>query len=278
MHAYKQGLTATITAIKKHRLLFSVLLVLQILFFFVLAFNGLRYQVKILAHAEEISTLVAEADLDPEQLQAGVPPLEDALPLYAAYDAMQETLLALLWTSLVIFLGFTSILWVGAQQLINPLPAIKKNLLLLGSRWLKYIFLTTLFLGLFLGSQLFLFKESLLPNAALPKALFILPMAFYYFFLVSLTFLHLPWKELLRKAGKCTLKKAPYTLPAFLLLLFFIAGSSYGTFKLIEAGKAPLFIILSGLLVLALLLLTKIWWIATLQIIAHHEARPEHSP
>ncbi|MDP3639651.1 MAG: hypothetical protein Q8R53_00415 [Nanoarchaeota archaeon] len=278
MHPYKQGLTATITAIKKHRGLFSVLLVLQILFFFILAFNGLRYQVKILSYAQEISTLVAEADLDPEQLQAGIPPLEDALPLYAAYNAMQETLLALLWTSLMIFLGFTSVLWVGAQQLINPLSAIKKNLLLLGSRWLKYVLLTTLFLGLFLGSQFFLFKESLLPNAALPKVLFVLPMAFYYFFLVSLAFIHLPWKELLRKAGKVGLQKAASTSPAFLLLLFFIASSSYGTFRLIEAGKAPLFIIFSGLLVLALLLLTKIWWIATLQIIAHDEARQEHSP
>ena len=278
MHAYKQGLTATITAIKKHRLLFSVLLVLQILFFFVLAFNGLRYQVKILSYAQEISTLVAEADLDPEQLQAGVPPLEEALPLYAAYDAMQEILLTLLWTSLVIFLGFTSVLWVGVQQLINPLPSIKKNLLLLGARWLKYVLLTTLFLGLFFGSQFFLFKESILPNAALPKAVFILPLGFYYFFLVSLAFIYLPWKELLRKAGTCALKKAQYTLPAFLLLLFVIAGSGYGTLKLIEAGKAPFFIILSGLLVLALLLLTKIWWIATLQIVGHHESRPEHSP
>ncbi|MBI1968990.1 hypothetical protein HYS49_03695 [Candidatus Woesearchaeota archaeon] len=277
MHAYKQGLTATITAIKKHRALFSVLLVLQILFFFVLAFNGLRYQVKILSYAEEISTLVAEADLDPEQLQAGIPPLGDALPLYAAYNAMQETLLALLWTSLAIFLGFNSILWVGAQQLINPLPAIKKNLLLLGARGLKYILLTTLFLGLFLGSQFFLFKESILPNAALPKALFILPIAFYYFFLVSLAFIHLPGKELLKKVGNVGLKKAQHTLPAFLLLLSVIAGSSYGTFKLIETGKAPFVIILSGLLVLGLLLLTKIWWLATLQALAHGEARTEHS-
>lgn len=264
MNIWKKGWQKTVQAIKQHRVIFSVLLILQIVFFFALSFNALRYQVQILSYAEEISTLVQEANLNPEQLQAGIPPLQDALPLYAAYQALQDTLLMLLWTSLAIFLGFTSILWVGAHQLLQPLPWSKKSLLHGGSRWVKSLLLASVFLGLFLGSQFFLFRESLSPTPRIPMALVYVPLVLYYFYLVSFAFITLPGKELLKRTWLCSIQNVQKTFPAFLFLIALLLGTGYGTFLLVTAGKQPFFIILSGLLVLALLFISKLWWIAML--------------
>src|SRR3989344_2586503 len=94
MNYLQKGLSTTFNSIKKHRLLFAAIIVLQILFIVSSLGLATQYVLKILADAQGVISPLEQANYDSQKIEQGTPFTPDFIPIYNSYKSMLKNVTA----------------------------------------------------------------------------------------------------------------------------------------------------------------------------------------
>ncbi|MBT3814792.1 hypothetical protein HOG07_05130 [Candidatus Woesearchaeota archaeon] len=220
----KRGAKRTCQVIRKNKLLFMSLIILQIIFIGTMAYTGYSYQIKILESAKGVMDPLEDANYDPENIKAGGEFTGDALAIYRSYKDMRTNVLNMVAWMLGIFVIINGLLWAITHRMFK-----KVNLKSFGNQLLKFFVSSLVFLVPYIIISYSLLKGLLKADMAIEavsSAVRIVTytfMAFYYFMIVALAFIDVKsWKEFVKVWVKVGIKNFPKALMFFLFWPFIL--------------------------------------------------------
>lgn len=283
MELLKNGFKKTLQAIKEHKRIFVLLIVLQAV---ILALSGIvfiNYQLKIFADIEGVTLPLAQANYNETSLQQGMPFLENVASVMKSYNSMLRHFLEMVLWIAGIFIFINGGLWLLSHWMVEK--AEKKPLKKYFNQWLKFLasFLVILLPFVILGYLLFkvFFVLELSPDSDQFKVIFqVLPylmMMAYYFLLSAFALVNIDsWREFVKKWLGVSIKKIYWTLIILLINLILIM-ISLGLISLAmnyESTQSLLFILTP--IFLLVLVLTRIFWISCLQELVRDDEKSRY--
>ena len=265
MNYLKRGLKNTYQAIKKHKLLFFSLIILQIILIVVTSMVTLEYQIKILDNTKGIMEPIEQGNYDSTSIQEGELFTQDTLKIYQSYRSLTKNLLHYCLWILGIFIIFNGGLWILVHSFFE-----RKNFHETMHAYLKFFFSTIIsIIPFFIIAYYFLKKmveeisvtnvSQLIQNTS--YALIIV----YFFLLIAFAFIDVrSWKLFFKKWFKVGIKNIHKSISVLLINLTLILGSGYLIYRYLYEETFFLMILFSALFVI-ILVLTKIFWIACLK-------------
>ena len=255
----KRGLREVISSVKRHKLIFILLIILQLLSLIAFSYTIIIYQVKILENAKGITEAMQKANFNPDSIQAGEPFIKDIYSVYQNYDSLLKQIYQLLLWLFLLFIIFNGLLWIGVHYMLKE---ISKKFSFTGTaiKFLASSFILILPLMLLFY---FIFKNNIAFLSSYGRALFILTGIVYYLLLISLAFIHVQsWKEFLKQILTKGFKRIHLTLIVLLLNLMLISGS---IFLIYLASEQIILSIITIVLLGIVLIISRIFWLACLQ-------------
>lgn len=281
-----RGLQDVAERIREHKILFIVLILLQIGFIAALAYITITYQVKILNTAQQIIEPLQNANYDAESIQQGQEFISQIAGIYQAYQSLiqQIVVLALWWLGLFLIVNGT--LWVLSHQILER-SSWKKA----GKQWIKYVLAAVVLLGPFLLAIYFILKMVIRAQIDPEKFGQILVYLLYSFGIVYYLMINAfaslnaaTWKEFAKNFLTTSIKKIHRTLPVLIINFALLSGAAYLIYYFMEINQSfdfmelnqnfALMMISSGLLIL-LIVFTRLYWIACLRELTPQKL-PEH--
>lgn len=259
MNFLLKNIKRTFNSIKKHKLLFIFLIILQICLILTLSYTFLLHQVKIMENAQDVLQPLDEANYDPQKIETGQPFLKDALTIYNSYQEIEKSVYSFFFYFFLIFLTLNGLLWLGAHYIIK-----KRSLKTIARQYQRY-FLSVIVLFALLFSLIYLtinYFFSQIELIFLSMALFLIT---YYFILIAFTLLSS--KKWLKAIFIVSLKKIRKTLLVLFINLALIAFS----FSLIYLTLESTLVLLASFIFIVVLLLTKILLIVSLEEIVYEK-------
>ena len=283
MEYLKRGLNRSLDAIKKRKLLFTSICVLQIILFIGIVFLLLIFEVRILNDVKGIMEPLQDTG---NQIQS-VDDLQDSmklfLPVIQSYKSLKTNILSLLGYLTLIFLVPQAWLWILTQQLFeNKSTSLKTKLIIFGQQWLKYVLFSIVLFGpIFLGIY-FMIKnvltfglESIL---VLKIPAIIITAGLYYLLLISFAFLgDKSWKIFFNHFLKAAIKRIDLTLPILLINLIIVSLWGFLLKNMLYISDLEItgkfFVTLLVILIfISSFVFTRLFWIATLRELYHEKS------
>jgi hypothetical protein len=280
MNYLRRGLQKTVHSIKKRKLLFIFLILLQIGLLVLLYLVSIPSLLQILKDTQGVIQPLEQANYDSQQIEQGQPFTPDAGAIYKSYQSMVRNVMIIAAWMLVLLLLVNGSIWLLSHWLLQE----KKN-------WKNYLKEVPLFYLKACAAALLLFvpftigsyyaliyyirlSDSFSQVLFMIKLLLGVKVLLYYFLLVALAAALTPsWKEFAKKVFTLSISKAGKTFLLFLIngaILGFFFAVLYGAVEYAVTMNADSLTIVIGLLALGLLLmvtmvLTRLFWIATVQ-------------
>lgn len=282
MKCLQEGLKQVGRSIQQHKILFVLLILLQIIFIVTLVYVTITYQVKILNTAQLIIEPLQNANYDAESIQQGQEFISQISGIYQAYWSLiqQVTLLAAWWLGL--FLVVNGALWVLSHQMLE-----KSSWRNTGKRWIRYATATLVLLGPFLLAIYFMLKMAIRaqidPDKFGQMLMYLLYSLGIIYYLMINAFASLnaaTWKEFAQHFGATAIRKIHRTLPVLIINLALLSGTAYLIYYFMELNQNFALMMISSGILIFLIVLTRLYWIACLQEIIKkhpdHQKSPEH--
>ena len=201
MNPIKRGIFDTFSTIKKNKLLFFGLMIIQLLFLISISYVAVNYQIEIYSNLNEILDPLKNANFNATSLESGQPFLPDMSTNLAAmtkgYNQMIKGIFEALFLIFGCYILFNGFLWSIANYLVK---SKRKNssfhiLKKIGNYWKKFTLLSLFFLipTIVLGYYLLInlvFDSQLLKDAIQWVEIFLLVV--FYFLIIG--FCHLDSK------------------------------------------------------------------------------------
>ena len=255
----KRGLKETFSSVKRHKLIFILLVILQLLALITFSYTFIIYQVKILENAQGITEAMQNANFNPDSIQAGEPFIKDIYSVYQNYDSLLEQMYQLLLWLFLLFIIFNGLLWIGSHYLFKE---ISRKISFTRTA-IKFLALSSVLLFPLMLLFYFLFKNNITLLSTYGWVLLILTGIVYYLLLVSLAFIHIKsWKEFLNQILNKGFKKIYLTLIVLIINLIIISGSIYLIYL---TSNQIILSIITVILLGIVLILTRLFWLACLQ-------------
>ncbi len=275
----KVGLQHLWSSIRSHKILFLLLIVLQFSLIFVTLSQILIPS--LVEVAEKVDTITAgleTATLDTEQIQAGEPFLEDMILIQTAYARIMASLQKLLLLLLLCFILGNGLLWILSHQLLHPAAGSWKHRgkSLLQS-WLKYCAASAIVFIPFLAIVFFVLRSFILAQGdvtlfeQLIKGTGYVVAVLYYFLLIAFSGLHTSWKAFTRRIFTLGIRSSIKTLLLFGIGMALLAAVGYGLYLLVENEASFALVLFATMLFMLLLVGNRLYWIATLEVVAHEK-------
>ena len=280
MQYLKRGLLNTFSGIKKHKVLFALLLIVQIVILVLSAYVIVSYQIKIFADTQLIIESFGQANYDAESIQMGQPFLEDTTLLYKSYLSIQKNVTHLILILLLIYVFVNGFLWVMTQKILErkkykekkeSKQTWKQEVKQILFQWCKYSTSTAIFILPFTFLCYYFLKTALssfMDMDSLTQLGQFLPYLFlviYYFMLVAFAFINIKsWKKFTQQFFVCSIKKLHWNLPVLLINFLLLAGSSYLVYYSLEQIQKLSLIMASTILFVLFVVLTRMFWAACL--------------
>ncbi len=279
-----EGLKKVAVSLKQHKILFILLILIQIGFIAALAYITITYQVKILNTAQQIIEPLQNANYDAESIQQGKEFISQISGIYQAYQALIQQIarLALWWLGL--FLIVNGALWVLSHQMLEGFSWKKA-----GKQWSRYAVASIVLLGPFLLAAYFLLKMVIGVQIDPDKFSGILKYLLYSFVIMYYCMLNafaalntVSWKELIKPFLTTAIKKIHRTLPVLIINFALLSGAAYLIYYFMEINPNFALMMAASALLMILIILTRLYWIACLQEISrkiperHQNQKPEH--
>ena len=121
----KRGLKKTIQAVKEHKILFILLIVIQLIFLISCSYLIVTYQVKIMQNAQDITQALENANYDPNAIQLGGQFMKDISLVYDNYNNMMEFITQFILWIFGLFILFNGLIWLGAHYMLRKTAVIK---------------------------------------------------------------------------------------------------------------------------------------------------------
>ncbi len=245
----------TLMILRKHWFLSILLIILQL----AVVATGLGvyiyHQKLIISNMEGILLPLNEANYEADDIQEGLPFLKQMAPVVQQYKELQENLVRLFFWLGAVFVALHG----GAWVFVHFLTGRRKIFRL----WLRFALCSAIVLvPLMIVSYVWIRSDIqqgmdpqlLLSHAKVLAGVFVTA---YYLLLVSYAFLDLPLKRQFQQTLRSILPSVPVGIVNILLLT--------GSIWLLSITSTYLFAPLAAMLFIALLALTKIFWVVSLR-------------
>ena len=212
------GLKKTGRVIKKHKGLFILLFLTQLIFLVVFATVQVKYQVAILQNFKEVVEPLEQASYNAALLQAGMPLIGETAQIMESWNKLKASFQYLLIFSFLGFAVLNGFNWSLTHYLIR-----KQNLLKV---WGKFIVLSAVFFIPYLVIIFGIFESVLFENNPYLAAQIMVGIAvvFFYFALIGFSFADLSLKKVWKKVfWEVGIKKFYWVLLVY-LIIFLILG------------------------------------------------------
>ena len=278
----KAGLQHLWSSILRHKILFLILIALQFgLIFFTLSQILIPSLVEVAEKVDTITTGLETAKLDAGQIQAGEPFLEDIVLIQTAYAGIMSSLQKLLLLLLLCFVLGNSLLWIISHYLLHPpVGSWKSRGQSLLQFWLKYCAASAIVFVPFMALVFFVLRSFILAQGdvtffeQLIKGTGYVTLILYYFLLVAFSGLHTSWKEFGPRVLTLSIRSSIKTLLLFSIGMTLLAAVGYGLYLLVEKEASFALVLLATVLFMLLLVCNRLYWIATLEVVAQEKAQP----
>ena len=260
MNILKRGFFRTFEAIKQHKLLFSLLFLVQLVFVVGVIYFGIVYQIKLAQNVQNIMGPLQQANFNSTSIQQGQSLLPDMTSdvnsIVLGYQEMVNNLIQLGLILMGGFLFLNGFIWSVANYMVKKGPFLKY--------WGKFI-LSSLFFLIPTGLISYITLKSLIGTVSwfqtglnvLEISCFIL----FYFMLISFSLSEVPLKKILPKTFRLGLGDAVWILLSLMFSLILILLS----LLLVYVGMGIFSLMIISLLLLILsLALGKIYLISVI--------------
>ena len=265
MKQYVDGFKTTWKQIVKHRVLFVILIILQIVL--VSTFVGItfvKFVPQIFSDVQGVVTPLQNANYNPDLIEAGQPLTKDFREIYSNYESMYQNMLLLVLWLVGLFLSLHAILWVGSLALVHSQPSLKKMV----HNWAKFASMSIALLAPFFFVVYFVIKKAIFVWDIGPESFMtllgfigILFMLLYYILTTAFTVIpHSRWNNLTRNALR-KLRKIHHTIPTLLGNLILLSVGLSFIYITTISELASNFIVISTFIVLLILTVIRIQWI-----------------
>ncbi len=266
MKYLSKALQKTWMTTKKHKLLFITLVIIQIAFFALLLYVSWHYNLKVMSEFDAIRNVLGEEDYSNGALSTtGM-----SATFHGFHSIIDHITYFAVWV-LAIFSVINGLLWVCSHQMYANRNWKKASASEVAQRWLKYASSSILLLAPFLVAGHYLLKR-LVSFSGTEEQIFNITyvlvgllVVFYYVLVVASAFIHArSWKKWMKITFATGIKNLHKVLPILLLnvvVLTVVGGSGYWMF--IHLPSLWLLII-SALLLIVVLVVSRIFWIAAL--------------
>ncbi len=243
------SLKESFALIWQNKFLFSLLFIIQIIFFVIFSLINLNYQTKMLEKAKEITDYLSNQRLDEFAVSSSILQQksilgDDPLLISRNFNEILKIFRIYLVYIFVLLILFTSFAWTLTNRLVH-----KNNL----KQSIKYFFKAFIILLFYLG-LIFLFLFSLV-NISLNEItesskilarylpFLIFSIVLVYFMFISIALLHkVELSNMVQKTLSIGIKKAHYTLSVYFINIFLFSASATLLFYSIENNLFILFL------------------------------------
>ena len=272
MEYLKKGFRNTINSVRKHKLMFVLIIVFQIAFLVSSLALGSQYLVKIVENTQGIIMPLENANYDSQKIEQGEVFTPDYAAIYSNYNSMmQNVILFALWMSLL-FLLFNGSIWVFSHWLLQEQQLwrtkVKEGVLFLLKAWASAFLLLGPFtiISYYVLLHFIRISQSFSNVTIVLKSLLIVLVAVYFFLLVALAVAsRKSWKNFALTWIRISITKFQKTIVAFFLIaLTWLLGFS-ALYIAIEYSESVILLLFLGLLCIVMVSMTRIFWIAVIQ-------------
>lgn len=266
-----KGWSRTFQAVKKHKLLFLSLLILQLFFLLSLGSLAYIYQVKIIENVQKIIEPLENAEFDAENLEAGQVFGPEILQVYQSYQALVRDIINFLLWLAGLFLIVNGAVWLLSHQLLGRLKSGREwaraelkfaaaVLVLLGPLFVAGYYILSAMVGLETEMEQFISAAKIVSYVLL---------AGYYLLLASFAFMHLDsWKSFVKKFFKAAVAELHLTILVLAINSALIFGSLYLIYYAMNSLQNFPLVVASSLLLVIVAVLSRLFWISCLEEIA----------
>ncbi|MDO8511308.1 MAG: hypothetical protein Q7S55_04020 [Nanoarchaeota archaeon] len=277
MEYLKKGLRTTVNSIKRHRLLFALIVILQIIFVVSSLALGTQYLFKVLEDAQGIIVPLENANYDSQKIEQGESFTPDYASIYNSYRSMLKNVFLFLAGLAVLFLSLNGSIWLLSHWMLQERQQwrirLKEGAQFLLKAWAAALLLLGPFaiISYYVLLHFIRISQSFTNIAIVLKSLLIALLVIYYFFLVALAVApHKPWKRFALTWIEFSISKFQKTVIAFFLIAVALLASFSVLYAAIEYGESVTLLLFLGLFCMVMVSLTRIFWIAAIQ-----EIKPE---
>ncbi len=276
MDYVRRGLHNTFDSIKKHRLLFALIVILQIIFVVSSLALGTHYLIKILEDTQGIIGPLEKANYDSQKIQQGEPFTPDYASIYNSYQSMLKKILYFFAGIAALFLLLNGSIWLLSHWMLQEKKQwktkIKEGIHFLLKIWAS----TFLLLGTFAISSYYLLlhfiriSQSFSSIAIVLKFLLIALFGVYYFFLAALAIAPpSAWKKFAARGIQISIVRFRKTIVLFFIMMVVLLVSFTALYGAIEYEISVIFLLLLGIICMVMLCVTRLFWIAGVREIEH---------
>lgn len=280
MNYLKKGLSGSLKAIRERKRLFVLLVILQLIFVVLVIGLSIYFQVKIFADAQGIIEPLQNANYGADSIEAGEPFTEDMVNIYNSYTSMKHNIIVFLSLLMGLYLVLNGSIWILTHGLLRNIN-LKDYKKIFGA-WLKFTASILLIMGPFLLVSYYLLISLLKVEAvesfssAVNILMYVL-LAIYYLILASFVFIHKrSWKSFAVTAFNTSIKNIFRSLSVLFVNLAALFASGYLVYFTVNGDESFSLLVLSSILFILSLVVTRIFWIASLKEVAHEKDNPGH--
>ncbi len=267
----------TLHAIIDHKIIFGVLIVLQLLVFTTIGLTTATYVGKVIEGTQGVLEQANQANVDPQKIQAGQPFLNDLTPIYKSYQMMKENLQQWLRWIFLIIITLGSSVWLSSHALLSEKSnnTWKQNIKIYGRAWLRFVVLVSIFAIILFFLFSIMIKAAFFNDPDQEHLLSRIKIALsivgivYYFFLIFAAQLRAPTEKLFLKR---TISGGIFNIHYSLLVLIISWAAIYGAAALlsyvVQYTQSFLLLFLTTLLFTIVIVLSRLFWIKTEQILS----------
>lgn len=272
MDYLKKGWNTAFNSIKKKKRLFLAIVILQLIFVVSSLGLGSQYLLKILQDTQGIIDPLENANYDSQKIEQGEPFTPDYTSIYNSYRSMLKNVFSFLAWMVLLFLLLNGSIWLLSHWMLQEKKPWKVKMRegwqFLLKAWAAMLFMLAPFkiVSYYILLYFIRISESFSKITVVLKVLLIASLAVYYFLLVALAVAPLlSWKKFVLRWASISVKQFQKTALLFVVimatLLFPFGALYFGT----EYSESVLLLLLLGLLSLITLVVSRIFWIASVQ-------------
>ena len=265
----QQGFQNAWKVVRKNKVLFISLFIIQLIYFIVAASVLLHYQVKILENVKGVTTPLGEANYDENALQAGNPFLPNSGLVYSEYLSLKKNIAWLGWSEFFLFIFFNGILWIGSHHLLRK--QTKQTIKDLINQFGRFTISSGIFVLSFALISTFLVKTFYWTEISQGSftqsgdALGVLFLFLYYFLSCSFAVLPGNWKDFGKRFWVVAVKKIFRNAGIFILFTAIYISLLFVIFYLTKSSQLFIYTLFMVLFIMLLMTYLRIVWIIMLQ-------------
>ena len=272
MSYLNRGWNNAFSSIKKHKGLFVLIIILQIIFVASSLALGAQYLLKILENTQGIIGPLENANYDSQKIEQGEAFTPDYASIYNSYQAMLKNVLVFMLCMAALFLLLNGIIWLLSHWIMQEKKPwkvrIKEALPFLLKAWAAIFILLVPFkiAGYYILLHFIRASQSFSNLTVVLKGLLIASFVIYYFLLVALAVApYSSWKKFVTKWAKLSVLQFQKTAVIFLIIMVALLISFAALYAGTEYTESVPLLLILGSLCMIMLAVTRIFWIASLQ-------------